>query len=74
MKAPRDFFAAVTALTGLEQLDVDGMRLLYRVECSGEESTTASPTGSATPGRPSYCGGTGARSAATPSASARRSA
>jgi rubrerythrin len=37
MKAPRNFFAAVTALTGLEQLDVEGMRLLYRVECSGED-------------------------------------
>ncbi len=32
-----DFFSAVTALTALEQLDVDGMRLLFRVERSGED-------------------------------------
>jgi rubrerythrin len=32
-----DFFAAVAALGGIERLDVDGMRLLYRVECSGED-------------------------------------
>jgi rubrerythrin len=32
-----DFFSAVTALGAIEQLDVDSMRLLYRVECSGED-------------------------------------
>lgn len=32
-----DFFSAVAALTALEQLDVDGMRLLFRVERSGED-------------------------------------
>lgn len=32
-----DFFAAVTALAAVEQLDVDAMRLLFRVECSGED-------------------------------------
>jgi rubrerythrin len=32
-----DFFSAVTALGSIEQLDVDSMRLLYRVECSGED-------------------------------------
>jgi rubrerythrin len=37
MTAPRDFFSAVTALTRIEQLDVEGMRLLFRVECSGED-------------------------------------
>lgn len=32
-----DFFAAVAALGTIEQLDVDALRLLYRVECSGED-------------------------------------
>jgi len=32
-----DFFAAVAALAAVEQLDVDAMRLLFRVECSGED-------------------------------------
>jgi len=32
-----DFFSAVAALTALERLDVDGMRLLFRVERSGED-------------------------------------
>lgn len=32
-----DFFAAATALGSIERLDVDAMRLLYRVECAGEE-------------------------------------
>jgi rubrerythrin len=32
-----DFFAAVAALGAVEQLDVDALRLLYRVECSGED-------------------------------------
>ena len=32
-----DFFSAVAALTALEHLDVDGMRLLFRVERSGED-------------------------------------
>ena len=31
-----DFFSAVTALTTLDTLDVDGMRLLFRVERTGE--------------------------------------
>jgi len=31
-----DFFSAVAALTALEHLDVDGMRLLYRIERAGE--------------------------------------
>jgi len=31
-----DFFSAVTALGALETLDVDGMRLLFRVERTGE--------------------------------------
>lgn len=32
-----DFFAAVTALGAIQQLDVDALRLLYRIECAGEE-------------------------------------
>ncbi|MFN8543881.1 MAG: ferritin-like domain-containing protein [Candidatus Binatia bacterium] len=32
-----DFFAAVAALGAVQVLDVDAMRLLYRVECSGED-------------------------------------
>lgn len=32
-----DFFSAVIALGAIETLDVDGMRLLYRVERSGED-------------------------------------
>ncbi|HWP64588.1 MAG TPA: ferritin-like domain-containing protein [Candidatus Limnocylindria bacterium] len=32
-----DFFSAVAALNALERLDVDGMRLLYRVERAGEQ-------------------------------------
>lgn len=32
-----DFFAAVAALGAIEQLDIDALRLLYRVECSGED-------------------------------------
>jgi rubrerythrin len=32
-----DFFSAVTALGALETLDVEGMRLLYRVERTGED-------------------------------------
>jgi rubrerythrin len=31
-----DFFAAVTALGAIEQLDIDALRLLYRIECAGE--------------------------------------
>ena len=31
-----DFFSAVAALGALEHLDVDGMRLLYRIERAGE--------------------------------------
>ena len=37
MKQHTDFFAAVSALGAVEQLDVDALRLLYRVECSGED-------------------------------------
>ena len=32
-----DFLSAATALGGIEQLDVDAAKLLYRVECSGED-------------------------------------
>ena len=32
-----DFFAAVAALGAIEVLDVDALRLLYRVECSGDD-------------------------------------
>jgi rubrerythrin len=32
-----DFFAAVAALGRVEELDLDSLRLLYRVECCGEE-------------------------------------
>jgi rubrerythrin len=32
-----DFFSAVAALTAIEQLDVDAMRLLFRIERSGED-------------------------------------
>jgi rubrerythrin len=32
-----DFFSAVTALGAVETLDVETLRLLYRVECSGED-------------------------------------
>jgi rubrerythrin len=32
-----DFFSAVTALGSIEELDVEAMRLLYRIERSGEE-------------------------------------
>lgn len=37
MSQPTDFFAAVAALGAIETLDVDALRLLYRVECSGED-------------------------------------
>jgi rubrerythrin len=37
MEQPRDFFSAVAALGSIERLDVDSMRLLFRVECSGED-------------------------------------
>jgi rubrerythrin len=37
MEQQEDFFAAVTSLNGLEQLDVAALRLLYRIECSGED-------------------------------------
>lgn len=32
-----DFFSAVTALGSIQELDVDSARLLYRIECAGEE-------------------------------------
>lgn len=32
-----DFFSAVNALQAFEQLDVDALRLLYRLECTGED-------------------------------------
>lgn len=37
MENHADFFSAVTALGSIERLDVDAMRLLYRIECAGEE-------------------------------------
>ncbi|MCW5889276.1 MAG: ferritin-like domain-containing protein [bacterium] len=37
MTPPTDFFAAVAAIGAIETLDVDAMRLLYRIEMSGEE-------------------------------------
>lgn len=37
MRDHPDFFSAVTALGSIERLDVESMRLLYRVECSGED-------------------------------------
>lgn len=37
MDQPRDFFSAVVALGSIKRLDVDGMRLLFRVENSGED-------------------------------------
>jgi rubrerythrin len=37
MDAHTDFFAAVGALAAIEQLDVEALRLLYRVEMSGED-------------------------------------
>jgi rubrerythrin len=36
-KDPTDFYSAVAAMTALVELDVDAMRLLFRVERSGEE-------------------------------------
>jgi rubrerythrin len=32
-----DFFTAVTAIGQLEDLDIEAMRLLFRIECSGED-------------------------------------
>jgi rubrerythrin len=37
MQDHADFFSAVTALGAIQELDVDAMRLLYRIECSGED-------------------------------------
>jgi rubrerythrin len=37
MQEHPDFFSAVTALGSITQLDVDTARLLYRIECSGED-------------------------------------
>jgi hypothetical protein len=37
MNDHRDFFAAAAALGAIEKLDVDAMRLVFRVECSGED-------------------------------------
>jgi rubrerythrin len=37
MQNHADFFSAVTALGSIQQLDVDSARLLYRIECSGED-------------------------------------
>jgi len=37
MQEHADFFSAVGALGSIEELDVDAMRLLYRIECAGEE-------------------------------------
>ena len=32
-----DFYAANAGLAGIESLDIDALRLLYRLECSGED-------------------------------------
>ena len=37
MEEHADFFSAVNALGTFEQLDVDALRLLYRLECTGED-------------------------------------
>jgi rubrerythrin len=37
MNERRNFFSAAATLAGIEQLDVDAMRLLFRVERSGED-------------------------------------
>lgn len=37
MNQHTDFFSAVSALGAIQQLDVDALRLLYRIECAGEE-------------------------------------
>jgi rubrerythrin len=37
MSQPTDFFAAVAAIGAIETLDVDAMRLLFRIEMSGED-------------------------------------
>jgi rubrerythrin len=37
MQEHSDFFSAVTSLGSIEQLDVESARLLYRIECSGED-------------------------------------
>jgi rubrerythrin len=37
MSTPTDFFSAVTALGAVEQLDLEAMRLLMRVERAGED-------------------------------------
>ncbi len=37
MQSHPDFFSAVTALGSIQELDVDSARLLYRIECSGED-------------------------------------
>lgn len=37
MTTPQDFFSASVELAGLEQLDVAGLELLFKLECSGED-------------------------------------
>lgn len=37
MSQTDDFFVAVAQLGAVEQLDVEALRLLYRIECSGED-------------------------------------
>jgi Rubrerythrin len=37
MEQQDDFFAAVTSLGGLKELDIAALRLLFRIECSGED-------------------------------------
>lgn len=37
MQDHADFFSAVTALGTIQELDVESARLLYRIECSGED-------------------------------------
>lgn len=36
MEQQEDFFAAVTGMAGIDQLDVETLRRLYRIECAGE--------------------------------------
>ena len=36
MEQHADFFSAATAVGAVRELDVDAMRLLFRVECAGK--------------------------------------
>jgi rubrerythrin len=37
MSSDMNFFTASAAVAGMRELDVDGMKLVYRLECSGED-------------------------------------